>query len=170
MLLNNFSEFKYEAGIDEAGRGSLAGPVTAAAVIFDKDLNDGKIIDQPVNQIRACCLDIVKENPGRDEFITVKLPEALDENNEDCKNNGRCIGTSDLGLQFPFKREEKCSSDFKQGSEGICDNWIVNKCAKELYDAGCLKVKKNSKGNNVRDWDTENKNCFNRRLNNKGLW
>lgn len=130
-------------------------------VIFDKDLKDGKIIDQPVNQIRACCLDIVKENPGRDEFITVKLPEALDENNQDCKNNGRCIGTSDLGLQFPFKREEKCSADFKQGSDGICDNWIVNKCAKELYDAGCLKVKKNSKGNNVRVWDTENKNCFN---------
>ena len=131
-------------------------------VIFDKDLKDGKIIDQPVNQIRACCLDIVKENPGRDEFITVKLPEALDENNQDCKNNGRCIGTSDLGLQFPFKRSEKCSSDFRQGEGGVCDNWVVNKCAKELYDAGCIKVKQNSKGNNVRVWDTSNRNCFNK--------
>ena len=49
MLMNNFSEFKYEAGIDEAGRGCLAGPVTAAAVIFDKnfsnyELNDSKKI------------------------------------------------------------------------------------------------------------------------------
>jgi len=47
MLMNKFSKFKYEAGIDEAGRGSLAGPVTAAAVIlgknFDnKNLNDSK--------------------------------------------------------------------------------------------------------------------------------
>ena len=45
--MNKFSKFKYEAGIDEAGRGSLAGPVTAAAVILEKDfknkdLNDSK--------------------------------------------------------------------------------------------------------------------------------
>ena len=49
MLMNKFSKFKYEAGIDEAGRGSLAGPVTAAAVILgkdlkNKDLNDSKKI------------------------------------------------------------------------------------------------------------------------------
>lgn len=47
MLMKNFSKFKYEAGIDEAGRGSLAGPVTAAAVILgknfeNKNLNDSK--------------------------------------------------------------------------------------------------------------------------------
>jgi len=47
MLMNKFSEFKHEAGIDEAGRGSLAGPVTAAAVILGKnfknnDINDSK--------------------------------------------------------------------------------------------------------------------------------
>ena len=40
MLMNKFSKFKYEAGIDEAGRGSLAGPVTAAAVILGKDLKN----------------------------------------------------------------------------------------------------------------------------------
>lgn len=130
--------------------------------VYDKDLRTNEIISQPVNQIRACCLDIVKENPSRDEFITVKLPEALDENDDDCKNNGRCIGHSNLGLQFPFKRSEKCSSDFRQGEGGVCDNWIVNKCAKELYDAGCIKIKKNSKGNNVRVWDTSNRNCFNK--------
>ena len=47
MLMSNFSGSSFEAGIDEAGRGSLAGPVTAAAVIFPKDykndyLNDSK--------------------------------------------------------------------------------------------------------------------------------
>ena len=51
MLMNKFSKFKYEAGIDEAGRGSLAGPVTAAAVILgkkleDKNLNDSKKLSQ----------------------------------------------------------------------------------------------------------------------------
>ena len=45
MLMNKFSKFKYEAGIDEAGRGSLAGPVTAAAVILGKDLNNKDLND-----------------------------------------------------------------------------------------------------------------------------
>ena len=49
--MNKFSKFKYEAGIDEAGRGSLAGPVTAAAVILgkkfeNKNLNDSKKLSQ----------------------------------------------------------------------------------------------------------------------------
>ena len=51
MLMNKFSKFKYEAGIDEAGRGSLAGPVTAAAVILgkkfeNKNLDDSKKLSQ----------------------------------------------------------------------------------------------------------------------------
>ena len=51
MLMNNFSDSNFEAGVDEAGRGSLAGPVTAAAVIFPKnykndDLNDSKRLSE----------------------------------------------------------------------------------------------------------------------------
>ena len=47
MLLAYLDEFLIEAGCDEAGRGCLAGPVTAAAVIlpkdfYHKDLNDSK--------------------------------------------------------------------------------------------------------------------------------
>ncbi|MFH4966275.1 ribonuclease HII [Gaetbulibacter sp. M235] len=47
MLTLNFSTFKLECGTDEAGRGCLAGPVTAAAVIFNENfsntiLNDSK--------------------------------------------------------------------------------------------------------------------------------
>ena len=34
MLKLNFSGFNLECGTDEAGRGCLAGPVTAAAVIL----------------------------------------------------------------------------------------------------------------------------------------
>ena len=44
MLMKKFSKFKHEAGIDEAGRGSLAGPVTAAAVILGKNFK-GKNLD-----------------------------------------------------------------------------------------------------------------------------
>ena len=44
-------EIKYLAGVDEAGRGPLAGPVVAAAVIFKKntfikDVNDSKILTE----------------------------------------------------------------------------------------------------------------------------
>ncbi|MEC3905389.1 ribonuclease HII [Tamlana sp. 2201CG12-4] len=51
MLLKNYSGFILECGTDEAGRGCLAGPVTAAAVILPKDfknllLNDSKQISE----------------------------------------------------------------------------------------------------------------------------
>lgn len=47
MLKHQFSQFSVECGTDEAGRGCLAGPVTAAAVILPADfsstiLNDSK--------------------------------------------------------------------------------------------------------------------------------
>lgn len=47
MLLSHFQNEVWEAGCDEAGRGCLAGPVFAAAVIFEPDfrhpeLNDSK--------------------------------------------------------------------------------------------------------------------------------
>ncbi|WP_291722906.1 ribonuclease HII [Bernardetia sp.] len=46
-LSSHFSDFDFEAGVDEVGRGCLAGSVVAAAVIFPKDyknafLNDSK--------------------------------------------------------------------------------------------------------------------------------
>ena len=49
MLLINHSNSLLECGTDEAGRGCLAGPVTAAAVILPTDfksliLNDSKQI------------------------------------------------------------------------------------------------------------------------------
>ncbi len=52
MLVQKFNiKSKLEAGTDEAGRGCLAGPVVAAAVIFDRDidipeLNDSKKISE----------------------------------------------------------------------------------------------------------------------------
>ncbi len=51
MLKANFSGYALEAGTDEAGRGCLAGPVVAAAVILPKDfehpfLNDSKQLSE----------------------------------------------------------------------------------------------------------------------------
>ena len=51
MLISNFSGKAYEVGCDEAGRGCLAGPVFAAAVVFQKEyanplINDSKQLTQ----------------------------------------------------------------------------------------------------------------------------
>lgn len=51
MLCQSYTSNKIEAGIDEAGRGALAGPVVAAAVILpknfkNKELNDSKKISK----------------------------------------------------------------------------------------------------------------------------
>jgi ribonuclease HII len=40
MLLKNYSNFALECGTDEAGRGCLAGPVTAAAVMLSPTFNN----------------------------------------------------------------------------------------------------------------------------------
>ena len=37
MLLKKYTPKKFECGTDEAGRGCLAGPVTAAAIILPED-------------------------------------------------------------------------------------------------------------------------------------
>tara|TARA_A100001011_G_scaffold235017_1_gene243068 strand:+ start:2134 stop:2733 length:600 start_codon:yes stop_codon:yes gene_type:complete len=45
MLKSNYSDHELECGLDEAGRGCLAGPVTAAAVIFKPGYKNAKIND-----------------------------------------------------------------------------------------------------------------------------
>ena len=45
MLKPNYSDYKFECGLDEAGRGCLAGPVTAAAVILNLGYENEKIND-----------------------------------------------------------------------------------------------------------------------------
>jgi len=57
------NEIKLIAGVDEVGRGPLAGPVVAAAVIFDNDtfipgINDSKKVSE---KNRELLFDIIKE-------------------------------------------------------------------------------------------------------------
>jgi ribonuclease HII len=56
MLLSSFTNEKIEAGCDEAGRGCLAGPVVAAAVIIPKGyenilLNDSKKLSAKAREV-----------------------------------------------------------------------------------------------------------------------
>lgn len=63
MLALNFSNYHLETGTDEAGRGCLAGPVTAAAVILPPNfenniLNDSKQLSE---KMREKLLPIIEE-------------------------------------------------------------------------------------------------------------
>jgi ribonuclease HII len=75
MLEFKFSKFDIECGTDEAGRGCLAGPVTAAAIIlpegFQLDLlNDSKLLSEkireklkPLIEDKAICFSVTHLEP-----------------------------------------------------------------------------------------------------------
>ncbi|MBP6756672.1 MAG: ribonuclease HII [Bacteroidia bacterium] len=75
MLQLNYSDFILETGTDEAGRGCLAGPVTAAAVILpanfeNKILNDSKQLSEkvreqlkPIIEQQALCFAVTHLEP-----------------------------------------------------------------------------------------------------------
>ena len=82
MLMNNFSGSTLEAGIDEAGRGSLAGPVTAAAVILPKNyknkyLNDSKKLSEK----KRIELKYIIENDSIDYAVCSVSPATIDKIN-----------------------------------------------------------------------------------------
>ena len=132
----------------------------------------------PINKIRACCLGALKEKPETNDFITVNLPDALDETNNYCSGDEkRCIGTTKLGLQIKGDPSKECiiklsdkkddTLDFTKGDKSKCDGFMVNHCAKSLYDKGCLVCKGTKKDSNgfkicTPQWNVENKNCFNK--------
>lgn len=82
MLLSQFSNFTLEAGTDEAGRGCLAGPVTAAAVILplyfeNYLLNDSKKLSEKVREK----LKPIIENEAVSFAVTHLFPDEIDEIN-----------------------------------------------------------------------------------------
>jgi ribonuclease HII len=83
MLSTNFSKIILEAGTDEAGRGCLAGPVTAAAVILTSDftntvLNDSKQLSEkvrenlrPIIEEQAICFSVTHLEPNVIDEINI---------------------------------------------------------------------------------------------------
>ncbi|KQS47219.1 MAG: ribonuclease HII [Flavobacterium sp.] len=83
MLLNSYSNLNFECGTDEAGRGCLAGPVTAAALILPEDflnelLNDSKQLSEknrdflrPIIEENALCYSVTHIEPGIIDEINI---------------------------------------------------------------------------------------------------
>jgi len=82
MLMKRFSKFKHEAGVDEAGRGSLAGPVTAAAVILGKNFK-GKNLDDSKKLSQSKRLELKKliEKNALAYSVAFVSPYEIDKNN-----------------------------------------------------------------------------------------
>lgn len=76
------SVIKYIAGTDEAGRGPLAGPVVAAAVILPKDFYDERIDDSKKlsAHLREELFDVIRKN-ALSYAYTIISPNKIDEIN-----------------------------------------------------------------------------------------
>jgi ribonuclease HII len=82
MLQKNFSGYVFETGTDEAGRGCLAGPVTAAAIILpenfeNKTLNDSKQLSEKTREL----LKLLIEENAICFAVTHLHPKEIDEIN-----------------------------------------------------------------------------------------
>ena len=94
MLAKNFSGFVLETGTDEAGRGCLAGPVTAAAIILPADfeheiLNDSKQLSEkmrfflkPIIEKHALCFAVTHLFP--DEIDEINILNASMKGMQEC--------------------------------------------------------------------------------------
>jgi len=81
MLKNRFSKSEFEVGIDEAGRGSIAGPVTASAVILPKGFNNKYLDDsKKLSEKKRLELKIIIEKEAVDYsvfFINAKIIDKI---------------------------------------------------------------------------------------------
>jgi len=86
MLLKSYQDLVVEAGCDEAGRGCLAGPVFAAAVIFPDNIehdliNDSKKLTQKNREYLKCwiedhALDFAIAQVEADEIDRINIHKA----------------------------------------------------------------------------------------------
>ena len=80
--MNNFSNSNFEAGVDEAGRGSLAGPLTAAAVILPKDYENNALDDSKrLSEKKRFQLKSIIEKDSIDFAVFFVAPYVIDKIN-----------------------------------------------------------------------------------------
>ncbi len=94
--------YKYVCGVDEAGRGPLAGPVCAAAVILEEEiegLNDSKKLSE---KKREALFDIIKEKAISYSIAFASVEEIEEHNilNATYLAMNRCIEGLDVKADF----------------------------------------------------------------------
>ncbi|GIZ08842.1 ribonuclease HII [Flavobacterium sp. UMI-01] len=76
MLSSQYSNFIFEAGTDEAGRGCLAGPVTAAAIILSPALSKGAEAD---TESAKLLIDLLNDSKQLTEKVRERLRPIIEE-------------------------------------------------------------------------------------------
>ena len=135
-----------------------------------------------IHVAKACCRDVIRPGISKEQnnVVSIAFPRAVDPNDTRCKTNGICLETSYVGYQIDDDRGKYCGDDKNPGLAGyqfstlrgggnnsVCDSFMMDYCAKTLYDQGCLKMGTNSAGTvvpqfanssqNKMCWDVENK-------------
>ena len=104
MLKSKYSNYELECGMDEAGRGCLAGPVTAAAVILKHEFKHKLINDsKKLNKIsREKLSKIIKENSiaYSIEFINAKVIDEINILNASILAMHTCIKNLNVKPEF----------------------------------------------------------------------
>jgi len=87
----NFGNYKYVAGVDEVGRGPLAGPIVAAAVILDLKSNEHKDLILRANDSKKLSIAVRKELSFiiKEKALAYKII-AIDNEQIDKKGIGWC--------------------------------------------------------------------------------
>jgi ribonuclease HII len=87
----SFGNHKYLAGVDEVGRGPLAGPIVAAAVILDLNIKDDKDLILRANDSKKLSISVRSELSEiiKEKALAYKII-AIDNNQIDEKGIGWC--------------------------------------------------------------------------------
>jgi len=117
--------------------------------------NEQKVIPKETNidlVERSCCLGL----NSSDNFITVKVPK-LEEDGS--------FSFQKLGYEMINGKEEEeefnnlCKKMDLIPGQSKCNKLMVDKCAKSLYDAGCMECKEKSKDSCTPIW-SKNSRCI----------
>jgi ribonuclease HII len=87
----SFGNYKYIAGVDEVGRGPLAGPIVAAAVILDLSIEDHRDLILRANDSKKLSISLRKELSYiiKEKALAYKII-AIDNNEIDKRGIGFC--------------------------------------------------------------------------------
>ena len=140
------------AGVDEVGRGSLAGPVFAAAVVLNKDINTKDIIDSkkiPFEKRIALSKYIKKNSTYAIGFASVKEIDKINILNASLLSMKRALNKLKYkpsiayidGLFIPKNLKIKCKT-FIKGDEKITSIAAASIIAKVSRDLFMIKLSK----------------------------
>jgi hypothetical protein len=124
-----------------------------------------------LNLAKACCKKTHSLAGGAvdmnaNDWISIPILD-IRKNCED----GNCLETVYVGYQIIDDNKKICSKENigydltieRSGGgtiESSCDQFMINYCAKSLYDQGCIKMKKNKKGDMVPSFPSYEDNSY----------